>query len=339
MTSYPPLISLYPLPTTEWLTYFAGKNFPSKNKLILTDNILHPDLDCLYVFDSLPTTIATTARNIIYLSGETAWTYDDVSQSFFIDFFQQFDQVFTPLPVYLDNVQSDYPFLVPMVGGSHADYMNNPLCSYDQLQNLTPTLKHRKPLISVFQSSQKWKEGHRRRHDIISHIHKRFGDSIDIYGSTYNTAPSKYAALSQYKYHIAIENQCSPLTVTEKLIDPILSYTLPIYSGGSPPSIFNGSFLPLDISSLDTVFTSIETILQTDPYDEFLDAICRSRQAVLCEFNVFSRIEKITLTYSAKPHHRTDPPLLRTLHPLNTFYKQYQARQTIVSRLKNRLFK
>lgn len=334
-----PTISIYPLPGIDWITYFAGTNYSKQSKCILTDDLLNPDLDCLFVFDSLPSTISTAAQNTIFLSGETAWTYDDVSQSFFLDFYNQFDKVYTPLPIYLDNVISDYPFLAPMLGGSHSDYMHNPYCSYDHLTKLPPPPKVAKPMISVFQSLQKWKEGHRRRHDLISYLHQRFGNNIDIFGSLHKPSSSKYDALHKYKYHICIENQISPFVVTEKLLDPLLAYTLPIYSGGTPPNPFEKAFLPLDISSYETISTTIETVLDTDPYDHHFEAICRSRQAVLSGFNVFNRIESIALKHTTTSRASPEAKSLRTLHPLSIFHQRHEQKKPIKSRLKNLFFK
>lgn len=83
-------------------------------------------------------------------------------------------------------------------------------------------------LLSIVASAKTWTEGHRLRQQIID----VFGQKIDlIVGYGRNPIEYKLDALKDYAFTIAIENSRVDQYWTDKLIDPLLTGTIPIYYG------------------------------------------------------------------------------------------------------------
>jgi len=89
-------------------------------------------------------------------------------------------------------------------------------------------IKPKNKLVSMIYSNKKQFEGHRLRHEIA----EKYSDKIDLFG---NGSPrpvvNKEEALSSYMYTIVIENIADKNYFTEKIIDPMLLGTVPIYWG------------------------------------------------------------------------------------------------------------
>jgi hypothetical protein len=93
----------------------------------------------------------------------------------------------------------------------------------------------KKKNISIIASNKRITYGHKLRHDIILN----YGNIIDsILGRGYNPIDYKLKGLSDYRFSVAIENETD--TFTEKLIDCLITGTIPIYYGPSNiDKIFN----------------------------------------------------------------------------------------------------
>ena len=86
----------------------------------------------------------------------------------------------------------------------------------------------KKKNTSIIASNKKITNGHKLRHDIIS----KYGNKIDsILGRGYNPITYKLEGLSDYRFSVTIENETD--TFTEKLIDCLITGTIPIYYGAS----------------------------------------------------------------------------------------------------------
>lgn len=86
----------------------------------------------------------------------------------------------------------------------------------------------KKKNTSIIASNKRSTNGHKLRHDIIS----KYGNKIDsILGRGYNPITYKLEGLSDYRFSVTIENETD--TFTEKLIDCLITGTIPIYYGPS----------------------------------------------------------------------------------------------------------
>lgn len=81
--------------------------------------------------------------------------------------------------------------------------------------------------ISIIASSKNQTTGHRLRHEII----KRHGSLLSVYGRGYNEIPYKLEALKDYRFSVVVENISKDYYFTEKLMDCLITGTIPIYYG------------------------------------------------------------------------------------------------------------
>ena len=79
--------------------------------------------------------------------------------------------------------------------------------------------------ISIIASEKRQLDGHRLRHEVI----KIFRNSIDVYGRGYEQIDKKITGLKDYRFHIVIENCKNDYWFTEKLVDCLVTGTIPIY--------------------------------------------------------------------------------------------------------------
>ena len=81
--------------------------------------------------------------------------------------------------------------------------------------------------FSIIASSKNLLTGHQLRHLIV----KGAGNKVDAYGNGYKPILNKIEGLKDYRYSFAIENSRKDYYFTEKLIDCLVTGTLPIYWG------------------------------------------------------------------------------------------------------------
>jgi len=81
--------------------------------------------------------------------------------------------------------------------------------------------------VSIVVSGKKNVPDHYKRHELIS----RFKDKIDVYGRGYVKIEPIDIGIKDYKFHIAMENEQRDFYFSEKIINPILCGTIPIYYG------------------------------------------------------------------------------------------------------------
>ena len=89
--------------------------------------------------------------------------------------------------------------------------------------------------ISIIASGKSTTYGHKLRHEVIAN----FKDQIDVFGRGYNVIDLKEEALKNYRYSIVIENDSNNYWFTEKLIDCLVTGTIPIYFGSNISKIFD----------------------------------------------------------------------------------------------------
>ena len=85
-------------------------------------------------------------------------------------------------------------------------------------------------IISIIASGKRNVPDHLKRHELI----QRWGNVIDVMGRGYNPIDSITDGLKDYAFHIAMENQRRDVHFSEKLINPIMTGTIPIF-----PDIYN----------------------------------------------------------------------------------------------------
>lgn len=148
-------------------------------------------------------------------------------------------------------------------------------------------------LVSIVASNKTQLSGHSLRHETI----RRLGRMMDVYGNGYNPVDKKITALKDYKFSIVIENCKRDYWFTEKLLDALITGTVPIYWGC--PSIGDffdtRGFIIVDtLEDIEQALTQIHTdasIYDTmKPYIE--DNFNRAKQYVLAERFIYEEYLK-----------------------------------------------
>ncbi len=149
----------------------------------------------------------------------------------------------------------------------------------------------KKKLISIATSNKTYTKGHRNRIECAMKIKRYFGSYVDLFGRGFKDFDDKWDIVSPYRFHISIENSVEKNYFSEKIVDPILAYTLPLYYGC--PNISNFFDLPeylqiLDLNSFDTVKKKIKYIIENDDiYENNLQFLTESRIKILEKYNFF----------------------------------------------------
>ena len=112
-------------------------------------------------------------------------------------------------------------------------------------------------LASIIYSNKKGPhEGYSMRHKIA----EKYGDKIDLFGNgSPNPIDNKEDALEDYMFSIVIENINDKNYFTEKLIDPLLVGTIPVYWGCSNINEFidERGIIRFDMDSFDDVLETL----------------------------------------------------------------------------------
>lgn len=109
-----------------------------------------------------------------------------------------------------------------------------PFCHYipggtllDASDSLNRFVKCFQTSISV--SKQVKLEGHRLRHSVVRELASEFG--LEVFGFGYKPYVRASTPYENYRYSVVIENEISRYNITEKIIEPLLCRTVPIYWG------------------------------------------------------------------------------------------------------------
>src|SRR5690606_35130381 len=116
----------------------------------------------------------------------------------------------------------------------------------------------------------------------------RLGSRFEIYGRGFQPVSDKREAIDPFRYHLAIENTVAGHYWTEKLADPLLGWSLPIYCGAPAAADYfpEGSFEPIDLDDLDVAADRVVHILDADPYESRVPAIAEARRRVLQDYSL-----------------------------------------------------
>lgn len=174
-------------------------------------------------------------------------------------------------------------------GGS--SFREDPL-AYDGFRTLDPV---KTKLASVVSSDKAFTPQHRERLEFVKMMRVEFGDEIDVFGRGVNAFDDKIDVLAPYRYHIALENCSYPHYWTEKISDPLLTLTFPIYHGA--PNIGDylpaGSYAQIDIRDPRRSLETIRRVIHSDIDRRSKGSMELARASVLEEHNLFAVLARI----------------------------------------------
>lgn len=175
-------------------------------------------------------------------------------------------------------------------------------------------------LVSVVSSDKAFTPEHRARLAFVAKLKAALGDQVDVFGRGITDFADKRDVLDSYRYHIAIENCAIEDYWTEKIADPYLTLTFPIYHGC--PNIYD--YFPeealqlINIYEPDEAIKIIRDVIASDLAEQRREHLLEARRRVMYEHNIFgmlARVARDTLVTGGIPSQSR----LRTLHPEDHF--------------------
>jgi hypothetical protein len=137
-------------------------------------------------------------------------------------------------------------------------------------------------LVSMITSAKRNVADHIKRHELI----QRHSDVIDVMGRGYKPIEPISEGLKDYMFNISMENQQGDYYFTEKIINPILTGTIPIYYGMSTIGNYfdtRGMIIFDDIDEIPSILSTLTSGLYKEmlPYAKINFAL--AKQYVLSE--------------------------------------------------------
>jgi len=227
-------------------------------------------------------------ENVFFITGEPPGrrTYNPF-------FLSQFERVVSHQPMILHNKVTHWqPGLPWMVGARYLKkqrrWSEEFTKDYDELKALNSIYKDK--TISVITSNKYSAKGHRLRLDFVRRLDRTLGSEIDTFITSEVDLEDKWDAIARYKYHVVIENDICPDFWTEKIADPLLGLSLPLYYGCPNISRYFpvGSNIPIDINRPDKAIVEIQRIVSEDRYQDHLPSLMEAKGLVLDKYNLFA---------------------------------------------------
>ena len=145
--------------------------------------------------------------------------------------------------------------------------------------------------LSIIASVKKQTQGHRLRHDIIS---KRMID-MDVFGNGYKPIDNKIIALKDYRFSLIIENDNTDNWFTEKIIDCLVTGTIPVFWGCSNIGEFFNTDGFIEFKNLSE-FKKLLPKLTKETYDKMLPFIIENFNLSLKYVDFWPRVESVIKT-------------------------------------------
>jgi len=171
--------------------------------------------------------------------------------------------------------------------------------TFEEFENHDP-VKER--LVSVVSSDKAFTPEHRARLAFVSKLKEALGDQVDVFGRGIADFADKRDVLDAYRYHIALENCAFPDYWTEKLADPYLTLTFPIYHG--TPNVVDyfpaDSLRQINIYEPDKAVEIIRNVIASDLAEQNRSHLLEARRRVMHEHNLFGLLASVSKSQLAK---------------------------------------
>lgn len=290
---------------------FAGHKFVVDNQV--------KEADAWFIFEDVYASdhaCSVPNINIHFLGAETSWSPVKFFRESYFPFFQQFSKVHICYPNELSHSSFQPPFLPWMINANHGTIFSPHHRDLKYFQKLEMIPKVRP--LSIICSDQTWTEGHQLRFRFASFLKKQLGEDIEWFGNGIQEVDEKWDALAPFERTIVLENSSAGGVFTEKILDPFLSLTLPIYWGA--PDISH--FLPvpqrlqLNIRDFRGSLSRIQELMRHPIRPEESASLLAGKKKVTSELHFLSRIAGI-----AEQHSRSNatPSKLYDLSPRESF--------------------
>jgi hypothetical protein len=192
-------------------------------------------------------------------------------------------------------------------------------------------------LCSVVCSNNAVTRGHRLRIEFVEQLKQEFGDQIDFFGRGTRTMADKDDALSDYRFHIALENSVHQDYWTEKLADPFLRGCYPIYSGCPNLNDYfpEGSYARIDLDKPQRAMSTIRDVLISGVDHSSLELRQEAKRRVMYNYNIFAELEKLYPQLEKYP----TPDVVLEGTALTRLHSDHEAKNLKFSRRVRRWFR
>jgi hypothetical protein len=118
---------------------------------------------------------------------------------------------------------------------------------------------------------------------------------IDIFGFGHKPVPDKRLAIDPYVFSIVIENDEADYYVTEKIVDCLIGWSIPIYSGAKQlNSLLEQEVLRIPFGcSVDYAVGHIKAAVSSGGMPH--DALARMRSTAMHRLNLFEELPRLLL--------------------------------------------
>ena len=269
--------------------------------------------DAWFIFGDLPKSIEITkmnSNNIFFFECETAYHDNFYNKIYVKRFYRQFKKIFG-FSKFVSDSEKEPPYLPWMLDFNHGTSAFKTKYSLDVLKQIN--FEHKKKKFSVICSDKALTQMQKQRLEFVKALKIKLGDRLDWFGSGINPIDMKIDGLRDYEFSLCIENVQQNNVFSEKLIDPILTNTVPIYIGAPNIGDFFDDFSIPQVSdlSIDKVDEIIK-IVGERRYEELTASLRKNKDRCLNERNWLKRaISKLDL-------HRENPSGKTVYHTLTS---------------------
>lgn len=235
-----------------------------------------------------------------FLSAEASWRSDKFLSDHLTNFLGQFDQVHISHPARVAQARYSAPFLPWMINANHGTVFAPHERDFNFFSALKQTEKEFP--LSVFCSTQDWTPEHRLRLSFVEHLKDQLGEDLAWFGNGVNPVEEKWDGLAKFERTLVLENRSDRGIYSEKILDPYLALTAPIYWGA--PDI--NRFLPvptknqINIRSFTEATNQIREIISKPVTEAEKRTLVQGKKTVLGDLHFLSRIAEIAKKQSLR---------------------------------------
>lgn len=236
---------------------------------------------------------------IFYLNTETSFKFDYFLENNIRLYLDQFSRVYSPYTNFHKNNVFNPPFLTWMINGNHGNsYYRKHIRDINFFLNNKINTKNKE--LSVICSNKTKTEFQHLRYEFVKELKRYFTTRLDWYGNGVSEIDEKWYGISNYKYHISIENNIMNNVISEKIYDSYLGQAYPFYSGAQNLNEYfkADSFSRINIFDLDQSIEIIENDIANNKYENSIEELIQAKKIVCNELNPFYRILNIIKSYS-----------------------------------------
>jgi hypothetical protein len=273
--------------------YFSGCEFHANDGI--------KEADAWFVFDDVDIAddeCIVPPNQVHFLTAETSYRDDRWFEPWVLAFLKQFSHIHSCHPINLPNATFSPPFLPWMINANH----NSIFSPHERdLSYFRATDAHSKDFpMSIFCSEKAFTPSHHLRLKFAEEVEKHFRGDVHWFGNGIRPLTEKWSGLAPYLRSIVLENRSDYGVYSEKVLDPFLALTQPIYWGA--PDI--ASYLPvapslqLNIRDIRGSIAQLEKAINKPLTLEDQKNLVIGKNRVIGDLHFLERIAKIARRFS-----------------------------------------